>query len=242
LGNRTITDVSRTGSLHSFDKSHNESTKERALLTPDELMRLQEGQSVVIRVNKRQDVKRRKIEPKPIFNKNQTKQKFRFEYLAHEFDTGKSILSLPIDSDIYDEMNLNEMVYTAKTHDDLYLRMAEVMEKNQFKRLKRNVMQVEGITNKKVLQKQMKEMDQWSFLHLLSYLVYRSKIEALHLKLIEPLHQYLPKETIASWEEVIHEKIEQHLEERKQQITSEQADEEEIDEEDALIKKATKAN
>lgn len=242
LGNRTITDVSRTGSLHSFDKSHNESTKERALLTPDELMRLQEGQSVVIRVNKRQDVKHRKIEPKPIFNKNQTKQKFRFEYLAHEFDTGKSILSLPIDSDIYDEMNLNEMVYTAKTHDDLYLRMAEVMEKNQFMRLKRNVMQVEGITNKKVLQKQMKEMDQWSFLHLLSYLVYRSKIETLHLKLIEPLHQYLPKETIASWEEVIHEKIEQHLEERKQQITSEQADEEEIDEEDALIKKATKAN
>src|SRR5690625_7257326 len=131
----------------------------------------------MIRVNKRQDVKRRKIEQKTIYNKNQTKQKFRFEYLANEFDTGKSILSLPIASDTYNDMNLNEMVYTAKTHDDLYIRMAEVMEKSQFMRLKRNVMQVEGITkkDKKALQKQMQKMDKWSFLHLLNYVVYRSE-------------------------------------------------------------------
>src|SRR5699024_5538522 len=162
LGNRTITDVSRSGELHSFDKSHSESTKERALLTPDELMRLQEGQSVVIRVNKRQDVKRRKIEPKPIFNNNQTKQKFRFEYLADTFDTDKSILDLQIDSSVYNKMNINEMVYTEKTQDDLYLRMEEVIEKNQLIRMKRNVMQVAGVTkkDKKVLQKQMQEMDQ----------------------------------------------------------------------------------
>src|SRR5699024_5403914 len=149
------------------------------------------------------------IEPKPIYNKNQTKQKFRFEYLANEFDTGKSILSLPIASDTYNDMNLNEMVYTAKTHDDLYIRMEEVMEKSQFMRLKRNVMQVEGITkkDKKALQKQMQKMDQWSFLHLLSYLVYRPKIETLHLKLIEPLHKYLPEETMASWEEIRSEEV-----------------------------------
>src|SRR5699024_5130956 len=112
--------------------------------------------------------------------------------------TGKSILSLPIDSDTYNDMNLNEMVYTAKTQDDLYLRMAELMEKNQFKRLKRNVMQVEGITNKdkKTLQKQMEKMDLWSFLHLLIYLVHRPKIETLHLILIEPHQQYLPEETM----------------------------------------------
>src|SRR5690625_4360623 len=148
LGTRTITDVSRSGELHSFDKSHSESTKERALLTSDELMRLQEGQSVVIRVNKRQDTKRRKIEPKPIFNKDQTKQKFRYEYLANDFDTGKSILSLPIVSDIYYDMNLNEMVYSAKVHDDLYLRMADVMEPDDFIRLKRHLLQVEGLSKK----------------------------------------------------------------------------------------------
>src|SRR5699024_8818213 len=123
-------------------------------------------------------------------------------------------------------------------------RMAELMEKNQFMRLKRNVMQVEGITNKdkKTLQKQMEEMDQWSFLHLLSYLVYRPKIETLHLKLIEPLHKYLPEETMASWEEIIHEKMEQQLEERKQETTSEHAEEEELHEDDALVQKAMRAN
>lgn len=242
LGSRTITDVSRNGSLHSFDKSHSESTKERALLTPDELMRLKEGQSVVIRVNKRQDVQRRKIEPKPIFNKQQTKQKFRFEYLAKEFDTGKSILSLPIASETYNDMNLSKMVYTAKTKDDLYLRMELVMESIQFMRLKRNLIQVEGIKDKETIQKLKQSMDHWSFLHLLSYLVYRSKIETLHLKLMEPLHRYLPEETMLGWEEIIHEKIERQLEERKQQTSSEQATEEEMNEEDALIQKATNAN
>lgn len=243
LGNKTITDVSRSGELYSFDKSHSESAKERALLTPDELMRLQEGQSVVIRVNKRQDMKRRKIEPKPIFNKKQTRQKFRFEYLADEFDTGKSILSLPIVSDAYYDMNLHDMVYAAKMQDDLYLRVAEVMEKEQFSRLKRNMIQVEGIStkDKTALQQQLGEMDQWSFLHLLSYLVYRPKIETFHLKLIEPLHKYLPEEVMVSWEKVIYEKMEQQMEERKQPIVSEQA-EEEINEEDALIQKALKAN
>src|SRR5699024_5875308 len=111
LGNRTITDVSRSGELHSFDKSHSESTKERALLTPDELISRQEGQYAVVRVNKRQDVKRRKIEAKPILKKNQTKQKFRFEYSADAFDTDKSIPDLAVDSSVYNEMNINEMVY-----------------------------------------------------------------------------------------------------------------------------------
>src|SRR5699024_10205894 len=122
--------------------------------------------------------------------------------------------------------------------------MADILEKKQFMRMKRNVKQVEGNTNKdkKTLQKQMEEMDQWSFLNLLSYLVYRPKIETLHLKLIEPLNKYLPEEIMASWEEIIHEKMEQQLEERKQKITSEQAEEENLNEEDALIKKATRAN
>src|SRR5699024_11624656 len=35
LANRTITDVSRNGSLHSFGRSHSESSNERALLSPD---------------------------------------------------------------------------------------------------------------------------------------------------------------------------------------------------------------
>lgn len=66
LGTKTITDISRNGNLLSTDKSHSESTKERPLLFPSELMELKEGESVVIRVNKRQDLKRNKIKPKPV--------------------------------------------------------------------------------------------------------------------------------------------------------------------------------
>lgn len=239
LGTRTITDVSRSGELHSFDKSHSESTKERALLTSDELMRLQEGQSVVIRVNKRQDTKRKKIEPKPIFNKAQTKQKFRYEYLANDFDTSKSILSLPIVSDAYYDMNLNEMVYSAKVRDDLYLRMADVMEADDFIRLKRNLMQVEGLSqkNRSTLQGQMLEVDKWSFLHYLSYLVHHPNLEALHLKLMEPLNKYLPQDTMVGWQEKINERMEHQLELRKQE-----KGEDGENEEDALIQKAISAN
>lgn len=243
LGTRTITDVSRSGELHSFDKSHSESTKERALLTPDELMRLQEGQSVVIRVNKRQDAKRRKIEPKPIFNKDQTRNRFRYEYLSVEFDTSKSILSLPIVSDAYYDMNLNEMVYSAKVQADLYLRMADVMVSDEFIRLKRNLLQVEGLSkkDKEALQKQMLEMDNWSFLHYLSYLAFHPNLEALHLKLMEPVRKYLPADVMSEWEEKINEKMECQLEQRKQEKAKQNEDAEE-DKEEALIQKALSAN
>ncbi|WP_373894662.1 VirD4-like conjugal transfer protein, CD1115 family [Virgibacillus sp. CBA3643] len=244
LGTRTITDVSRSGELHSFDKSHSESTKERALLTSDELMRLQEGQSVVIRVNKRQDTKRKKIESKPIFNKAQTKQKFRYEYLANDFDTSKSILSLPIVSDAYYDMNLNEMVYSAKVRDDLYLRMEDVMEADDFIRLKRNLMQVEGLSQKdrSTLQQQMLEVEEWSFLHYLSYLVYHPNLEALHLKLMEPVYKYLPENTMAGWQEKINKRMEHQLELKKQEKESEQEKEDVGNEEEALIQKAISAN
>src|SRR5699024_3493067 len=112
LGAKTITDVSRSGDYHSFDKSHSESTKERSLLTSDELMRLKEGESVLIRVNKRQDKKRKKIEPKPIFNQDQTSHKFRYQYLAEDFDTDHSIMMLPIMSETYQDMDLNSMFYS----------------------------------------------------------------------------------------------------------------------------------
>src|SRR5699024_3877962 len=140
------------------------------------------------------------------------------------------------------DMDLSERVYTAKTKGDLYLPMELVMERTQFMRLKRNLIQVEGIKDKKTIQKLKQEMNHWSFLHLLSYLVYRPKIETLHLKLMEPLHKYLPEETMVGWEEILHEKIERQLEERKAQTSSEQVTEEEMNEEDALIQKATNAD
>src|SRR5699024_2517221 len=171
LGAKTITDVSRSGDYHSFDKSHSESTKERSLLTSDELMRLKEGQSVLIRVNKRQDKKRRKIEPKPIFNRGKTSHKFRYQYLANDFDTDNSIMMLPIMSEQYHDMDLTSMVYSAKSNDDLFLRMADLMTNQEFERFKRHILQIEqsqGDMDEERTKTLLQDVDKWSFLHYLS--------------------------------------------------------------------------
>lgn len=105
LGTKTITDYGRSGRFLSLEKTENENTKERALLMPDELMNnMLEGESVVIRANKRQDNKRRKIKPKPIYNRGNNAAKFRWEYLSDDFDTSNSVLNLPI---IGDHVNVN---------------------------------------------------------------------------------------------------------------------------------------
>ncbi|MFP3359791.1 TraM recognition domain-containing protein, partial [Planococcus sp. SIMBA_143] len=68
LGERTITSHSRSGSTLSFDKNKTEGTDGRRLLTSTELLQLEEGEMVVVRGIKRQDKKRKKIKPYPIFN------------------------------------------------------------------------------------------------------------------------------------------------------------------------------
>lgn len=110
VGNRTIIDRSRSGKYLSFDKSESENTKGRPLLTPNELMQLMEGESVVVRVIKRQDLKRRKIRPKPIYNTGSTMLKARWQYLADQFDTSKSILDVPIES-LHKDVDVQTLLY-----------------------------------------------------------------------------------------------------------------------------------
>ncbi|WP_051080893.1 VirD4-like conjugal transfer protein, CD1115 family [Bacillus sp. 37MA] len=98
LGDYTLNSTSRSGQTLSFNKSKTESVDARNLLTSNELMRLKEGESVVIRVIKRQDNERKRIEAYPIYNRNKTALKYRWEYLGEEFDTDKSILDLDIES------------------------------------------------------------------------------------------------------------------------------------------------
>ena len=167
LGSKTITDISRSGKLLSFDKSHSESTKERSLLMPDELMQLKEGESVVIRVNKRQDKKRRKIVPKPIYNHGVTEHQFRYQYLANEFDTNVSVLSLPITSADYYNIRLEDIVFTSKPRiKDQYLTLDKLMTGKQFDNLKHHLRVFAqnplGYEN----------LEEWSPLHLFSHIIY----------------------------------------------------------------------
>ena len=95
LGNKTLINNSISGRAL-FNKSTTASIDKRELLNKNELMSLKEGESVVIRVLKRQDNQGNRITPKPIYNTGETTLKFRYEYLNDEFDTSKNIRELDI--------------------------------------------------------------------------------------------------------------------------------------------------
>ncbi len=205
IGTKTITDISRSGQLLSTDKSHSESVKERALLMPDELMRLKEGESVVVRANKRQDNERNKIEPKPIFNKGITAAKFRWEYLAENFDNSNSILSLPIMSTQYHNLKMSDMVFTSKSERDLYVCMSSAMSTAEFSNLTKCLYRALPTTGD-----YLDEIPQWSFLQLFSYLAYATTIpvKEVQYSIYPILKKYLPDQVLKEWKEIIQEQRE----------------------------------
>lgn len=190
LGTKTITDVSRNGQLLSTDKSHSESTKERALLLPDELMELKEGESVVVRVNKRQDMKRNKIVPRPIFNSidSATYHKFRYQYLDDDFDTSKSVLTLPINSNDYDDIKLSDIVFSPSFKDeDQYVPIHKIVDSDVVRKIKATFIPLN------------REMDytnieKWSFLQIFSHLVYEIRAENEYYKKIVSVFKELVSE------------------------------------------------
>jgi hypothetical protein len=67
-------------------------------------MELKEGESVVVRVVKRQDKARQRIKAHPIYNTGKTALKYRWEYLGEDFDTDRSILDIDISS-LHEQVN-----------------------------------------------------------------------------------------------------------------------------------------
>ncbi|MFD1707560.1 VirD4-like conjugal transfer protein, CD1115 family [Siminovitchia sediminis] len=237
IGTKTITDVSRNGKLLSSDKSHSESVKERPLMMPDELMQLKEGQSVVVRANKRQDNKRRKIVPKPIFNKDVTSHKFRWEYLADDFDNSRSILELPIMSTTYHDLNLSQMVFTSKNEQEQFVRMVDAMGRDDFLKLKTDLRKVFIACGETF--KYEDEIDKWSFLHLLSYLTYETSLSGpIIYKIYKSLSQCLPDAVLEKWDQKIREAREKQEQKRREQEESieETGEPLELDEKEALRK------
>lgn len=200
LGTKTITDVSRSGRLFSMDKTHSEAVKERPLMLPDELMQLKEGESVVVRANKRQDKKRRKIAPKPIFNTGVTAHKFRWEYLADDFDNSKTILDLPIMSTEYHDIDLSEIVFTAKSDGDIYVPMANILPNEEYQNLKR--MFLTFVNQNKGDFEYLDDFDDWSFLHLFSYLIYEMPLQMnLVERFLRIASKYVPDKFVEAWRE-----------------------------------------
>lgn len=96
LGPKTITVKSRSGKTLDFDKSKTVGIEARSLLDANELMRLKEAETVVIRTIKRQDLERNRIRQFPIYNHDETALKYRWEYLGDIYDTSKSINEIDI--------------------------------------------------------------------------------------------------------------------------------------------------
>lgn len=92
LGDEQIIKRSRSGQANSLTTNFTEDSMERALLRPDELEKLQEGETVIVRNLKRQDKNRKKVTPYPIFNHGKRAMKYRYQYLSDIVDTNRSII------------------------------------------------------------------------------------------------------------------------------------------------------
>ncbi len=97
LGEETIVTKSRTGQTISLSKSKTESVDSRRLMTATEVMALKEGEMIVLRVIKRQDINRKRIKSYPIYLSGKTSLKYRWEYLSDYYDTNRSINGYDID-------------------------------------------------------------------------------------------------------------------------------------------------
>ena len=108
IGDKTQVVKSRSGETLSLGKSKTESVEARPLLNPDELMRLKEGEMVVIRTIKRQDNERKRIKQFPVFNTGVTSMKYRWEYLSKYYDTSSSINDVDIECS-HADLNLSSL-------------------------------------------------------------------------------------------------------------------------------------
>jgi type IV secretory pathway TraG/TraD family ATPase VirD4 len=108
IGYRTIEIDSRSGKVLDLDSTRTTSVDRQPLLSENRLMQLQEGEMVVIRSIMRRDKKGRDIRPKAIFNTGKTRMKYRYQYLAEDFDTEKDRHELHIPS-LHADLNLHAL-------------------------------------------------------------------------------------------------------------------------------------
>lgn len=110
LGDKTIITNSRSGEVFSLNKSQTESLDARKLLKSDELMKLKEGETVVVRVIKRQDNERNKIVSYPIYNNDEHSMKYRYEYLYDYFDNQESVFKNIKVKSLHKDINLKDLI------------------------------------------------------------------------------------------------------------------------------------
>lgn len=121
LGEETIVTESRSGEILDVTKNRTESLDSKRLLLPSDLKAFREGEMVVIRVIKRQDLNRKRIVPYPIYNHDETAMKFRWEYLGESFDNEKAFKKVRIKSK-HRNVNLDDLLINFDESEENYIK------------------------------------------------------------------------------------------------------------------------
>lgn len=116
LGNETIVDMQRSGEKLSTHKHFMENTQEKPLLDKNQLMELLPGECVIKRVMKRQDLKRNKVKPTPIFNSVESGKCFlyRYEYLTDTFPNPDTVDLGEVNNEDRSHIDLKKRVWDYK--------------------------------------------------------------------------------------------------------------------------------
>ncbi|MEX2779189.1 hypothetical protein AB4E08_17120, partial [Clostridioides difficile] len=129
-GEKTVITRSRSGKVLSLSKSQTENLDTRRLLKADELTKLQEGETVVVRVIKRRDLKGRKIISYPIYNRvgDERAFRYRYEYLNDDFGNKKSFCDIQVNT-VHKDVNLEELsLFHEKTKEEVKREIEERIE------------------------------------------------------------------------------------------------------------------
>ena len=113
IGNKTDTDLQRSGQKLSLEKNITETLQEKPLLNPNQLMELEEGCCVIKRTMKRRDLKGNSIRPWPIYCSDETNSRFkyRYQYLADEFPDPDTVDFYSICDEDRSHINIRERIW-----------------------------------------------------------------------------------------------------------------------------------
>ncbi|MDB8803191.1 type IV secretory system conjugative DNA transfer family protein [Romboutsia sp. 1001216sp1] len=118
IGEQTIVSHSRSGEMYSLGKSHTENLDGRRLLKSDEVRRLKEGETVVVRGIKRSDNFGNKIVPNPIFNEGEYRMKYRYEYLYDKFDNSKAFIDVKVEC-LHKDIDYEKLAFSYQDEEEI---------------------------------------------------------------------------------------------------------------------------
>ena len=177
LGDQTIVTESRSGETLDITKNRTESIDSERLLRASALLEFQEGEMVVKRVIKRQDLKGNRIVPYPIHNHGETAMKFRWEYLGESFDNEKAFRKVRIKSK-HRNVNLDDLLINFEESEEDYIkRLNSLYEEKENKGDNQ-------VTNKNIKLGEFLGREDISTFSM-SLMRYRKELAALNLKRID---------------------------------------------------------